>query len=92
MGTVVGTAAVAMGDGGDDGGNGTRRDSKAHGAYMGPIWGRQDTVGPHVGPMNLAIYSATTILSKFTGRVTLWSIITIYILRTPNIVETALTR
>ena len=23
---------------------------------MGPIWGRQDPVGPHVGPLNLAIW------------------------------------
>ena len=30
-------------------------DSKVHGAYMGPIWGRQDPGGPHVGPMNFAI-------------------------------------
>ena len=30
-------------------------DSKVHGAYMGPMWGRQDPGGPHVGPMNLAI-------------------------------------
>ena len=30
-------------------------DSKIHGANMGPIWGRQDPGGPHVGPMNLAI-------------------------------------
>ena len=29
-------------------------DSKVHGANMGPIWGRQDPGGPHVGPMNLA--------------------------------------
>ena len=28
---------------------------KVHGAYMGPIWGRQDPGGPHVGPMNFAI-------------------------------------
>ena len=26
-------------------------DSKVHGANMGPIWGRQDPGGPHVGPM-----------------------------------------
>ena len=31
------------------------RDSKVHGANMGPIWGRQDPGGPHVGPMNFAI-------------------------------------
>ena len=26
-------------------------DSKVHGANMGPIWGRHDPGGPHVGPM-----------------------------------------
>ena len=31
-------------------------DSKVHEANMGPIWGRQDPGGPHVGPMNLAIW------------------------------------
>ena len=31
-------------------------DSKFHGANMGPIWGQQDLGGPHVGPMNLAIW------------------------------------
>ena len=31
-------------------------DNKAHGANMGPIWGRQDPVGSHVGPMNLTIW------------------------------------
>ena len=25
---------------------------------MGPIWGRQDPGGPHVGPMNFAIWEA----------------------------------
>ena len=30
-------------------------DSKTHGANRGPIWGRQDPGGPHVGPMNFAI-------------------------------------
>ena len=28
-------------------------DSKVHGANMGPIWGRQDPGGPHVGPHEL---------------------------------------
>ena len=28
-------------------------DSKVHGAYMGPTWGRQDPGGPHVGPWSL---------------------------------------
>ena len=35
--------------------NGTP-DSKVHGTNMGPIWGRQDPGGPHVGPMNLPIW------------------------------------
>ena len=30
-------------------------DSKVHGAYIGPTWGRHDPGGLHVGPMNLAI-------------------------------------
>ena len=30
--------------------------NKVHGANMGPIWGRQDQGGPHVGPMNFAIW------------------------------------
>ena len=34
---------------------GSYPDSKVHGANMGPIRGRQDPDGPHVGPMNLAI-------------------------------------
>ena len=31
-------------------------DSKVHGANMGSILGRQDPGGPHVGPMNFAIW------------------------------------
>ena len=31
-------------------------DSKVHWANMGPTWGRQDPGGPHVGPVNLAIW------------------------------------
>ena len=31
-------------------------DSKVHGANMGPIWGRQDPGGSHVGPMNFVIW------------------------------------
>ena len=31
-------------------------DSKVHGAIMGPIWDRQDLGGPHIGPMNFAIW------------------------------------
>ena len=32
-------------------------DSKVHGANMGPIWGRHDPGGPHVVPMNFAIWA-----------------------------------
>ena len=32
-------------------------DSKVHRANMGLIWGRQDPGGPHVGPMNFAIWA-----------------------------------
>ena len=35
-------------------------DRKVHGANMGPIWGWQDPGGPHVGPMNLAIWGVLT--------------------------------
>ena len=31
-------------------------DDKVRGAIMGPTLGRQDPGGPHVGPMNLAIW------------------------------------
>ena len=31
-------------------------DSKVHGANMGPIWDRQGSGGPHVGPMHFAIW------------------------------------
>ena len=33
-------------------------DSKIYWANMGPIWGRQDPGGPHVGSMNFAIWDA----------------------------------
>ena len=32
-------------------------DNKVNGANMGPIWGRQDPGGHHVGPMDFAIWS-----------------------------------
>ena len=32
-------------------------DSKVRGANIGTIWGRQDAGGPHVGPMNFAIWA-----------------------------------
>ena len=31
-------------------------DRKVYGADMGPTWGRQEPGGPHVGPMNIAIW------------------------------------
>ena len=34
-------------------------DSKVHRANMGPIWGRQEPGGTHVGPMNFAIWEFT---------------------------------
>ena len=36
--------------------SGDNTDNKVHEANMGPIWGRQDPGGPHVGSMNLAIW------------------------------------
>ena len=41
-------------------------DSKAHGANMGPIWGQQDPGGPHVGPMNLAIWVLIHVVNGVT--------------------------
>ena len=37
-------------------GGGYVPDSKVHGDNMGPNWGRQDPGGPHVAPLNLAIW------------------------------------
>ena len=42
-------------------------DSKVRGAYMGPIWGRQDPGGPHVGTMNFAIWVILSYLMKPHG-------------------------
>ena len=39
-------------------------DSKFHVANMGPIWGRQDPGGPHVGPMNFAIWEIASSVTK----------------------------
>ena len=44
-------------------------DNKVHGAHMGPIWGRQDPGGPHVGPMNLAIWG----LGAWRHQAIIWS-------------------
>ena len=40
--------------------SGNHPDSKVHGANMGPTWGRQDPGGPHVGPMDLAIWATVS--------------------------------
>ena len=50
-------------------------DSKIHEANMGPIWGRQDPGGAHVGPMNFAIWvlqSYFTSLVLGTSKLTLF--------------------
>ena len=46
----------------------TDPDSKVHGANMGPIWGRQDPGGPHVGPMNFTIVHWKPVNWKTTGK------------------------
>ena len=38
-------------------------ESKVHGANMGPIWGRQDKGGPHVGPVNFVFWEAIPVES-----------------------------
>ena len=42
-------------------------DSKVHGANMGLIWGRQDPGGPHVGPMNIAIWVIIIMMKQDTN-------------------------
>ena len=42
-------------------------DSKVHGANVGPTWGRQDPGGPHVGPMNFAIWDVLSMLPHVAG-------------------------
>ena len=43
-------------------------DSNVHGPNMGPIWGRQDPGGPHVGPMNLAIWGCNDLTQMIRDR------------------------
>ena len=38
-------------------------ESKIHEANMGPIWGRHDPGGPHVGPVNLAVWVSTVVVA-----------------------------
>ena len=42
----------------------TDSNSKVHGAYRGPTWGRQDPGGSHVGLMNFAIWGNFPIHSQ----------------------------
>ena len=42
----------------------TSPDRTVHGANMGPIWGRQDPGGPHVGTMNFVIWVCSCIQSN----------------------------
>ena len=53
---IVGIVAVVRRDLYIATASGKYPDSKVHGANMGSNWGRQDPGGPHVGPMNLAIW------------------------------------
>ena len=34
--------------------------NKVHGANMGPTWDQQDAGGPHVGPMNFALWGPSS--------------------------------
>ena len=56
-------------------------DSKAHGANMGPIWGRQNPGGPHVGPMNLAIWVIPEYCVDHLGKDRAWTLSVIYLAR-----------
>ena len=38
--------------------------NKVDGANMGPIWGRQDPCGPHVGRVNLAILVVNVLVAN----------------------------
>ena len=47
-------------------------DSKVHGANMGPIWGRQDPAGSHVGPMNFAIWGVCILRWNTVWKLMVW--------------------
>ena len=42
-------------------------ESKFRGANMGPIWGRQDPSGPHVGPVNFANWEVTHLTAQLAA-------------------------
>ena len=56
-------------------------DSKVRGANMGPIWGRQDPGGPHVGPTNFVIWDSKSYLPITNTcrdeRTSMWMVYTI---------------
>ena len=47
-------------------------DSKIHGTYEGPIWGRHDPGGPHAGPMILAMWVMKHIPTSELGHNWMW--------------------
>ena len=51
------------------------RDSKIHGAYMGPTWDRQDPGGPHVGHMNLAIWEHSPNISSYSAKLIMTNVL-----------------
>ena len=53
-------------------------DSEVHGCNMGPTWGRQDPGGPHVGPMNLAIWDGMSLFSSTVLPIILCNLISGY--------------
>ena len=50
----------------------TNPDNKVHGTNMGPTWGRRDPGGPHVGPMNLAIWEGSESIDLKWMRKPMW--------------------
>ena len=63
-------------------------DSKVHGASMGPIWGRQDPGGPHVGPINFAIGDINTLkLSVVSTKIFFISTHPQFLMNLENLVE-----
>ena len=49
-------------------------DSKFHEANTGPIWGQQDPGGPHVGPMNFAIWDDLAWSSSASVQTMKWDV------------------
>ena len=47
-------------------------DNKVHGTNMGPIWGREDPGGSHVGPMNFAIWDCLSLEKRYIQKGFVW--------------------